>query len=237
VSADLDDGERRELRRKTKAATLEAIETLGGEARRSAIRDRTLADGAFTPRELAAPPPEAAAAKFDRLVDHDLAWALTNLKRDGLVENPSRSVWRLAGAALEAPATAVDEPVFVDRLQELGRRTYREYLRTPEWRVTRAAALLRAGRCCSLDVTHSSDLEVHHRTYERLGRELASDLVVLCHECHALHHKQFGRPRRDPGAAIRRAPAPAPAQMAPPATPAAAAPPLRARSLLKRLGF
>jgi hypothetical protein len=42
VSADLDDGERRELRRKTKAATLEAIETLGGEARRSAFATERL---------------------------------------------------------------------------------------------------------------------------------------------------------------------------------------------------
>ena len=50
VGIDLDDRERRELRRKTKAATLQAIRALGGEARRSAIRERALADGGFTPR-------------------------------------------------------------------------------------------------------------------------------------------------------------------------------------------
>ena len=198
VSTGLDERERRELRRKTEAATLDAIRALGGEGRRMAIRDRALADGGFTPRELAAPAPESAGDKFERLVDHQLAWALTNLRRDGLVENPSRSVWCLAAAARETPLPASDEPVFVDRLDELRRMSYREYLRSPEWRGTRAAALERAGHCCSLDVTHTDGLEVHHRTYERLGCELATDVVVLCHACHALHHKQFGRPGRRP---------------------------------------
>lgn len=28
------------------------------------------------------------------------------------------------------------------------------------------------------------DLEVHHKTYERLGDELPEDLITLCRECH-----------------------------------------------------
>ena len=108
--------------------------------------------------------------------------------------------------------------------------TYREYLRTPEWRVTRAAALERAGHSCSLDVTHTDALEVRHRTYERLGCELASDLVVLCHACHAVHHKQFGRPGRRP----RERTAGASAQAVATARPSAPAQPAT-RSLLRRL--
>jgi restriction endonuclease Mrr len=229
VTIDLDERERRELRRKANAATLDALRALGGEDRRAAIQERALADGGFTPRELAAPAPASAGDKFARLVDHQLAWALTNLKRDGLVESPRRSVWRLAGAARDAPAPACDEPVFADRLDELRRMPYRAYLRTPEWRVTRAAALQRAGHSCSLDVTHTDALEVHHRTYERLGHELASDLVVLCHACHVVHHTQFGRPGRRP----REHGAAGTAPRATTARPAAAVPP--PRSLLKRL--
>jgi hypothetical protein len=235
VDSELNAGERRELRRKADRATLEALRCLGGEARRQDIRDRALADGAFTARELAAPAPAGAAQKFARLVDHHLSWALTNLKRDGLVERPARSVWRLAGAALEAPVPASDEPIFVDRLDELARMPYRDYLRTPEWRVTRAAALERAGHCCSLDVTHVDGLEVHHRTYERLGCELSSDLVVLCHACHALHHGEHGRPRRSRAAS---ASPPATARPRPAAPSMAAAPqpgPDRPRSLLRRI--
>jgi 5-methylcytosine-specific restriction endonuclease McrA len=196
MSTDLEDAERRELRLKSRAATLEALQHLGGEARREAIAERALADGGFTPRELSARPPEPAAHKFDRLVDHQLAWALTQLRRDGLVENPRRSVWRLAGAALEVPLPAVDQEPEPDRLEQLRSMSYKDYLRTPEWRQARAAAILRAGECCSLDVTHTQGLEVHHRTYERLGEELAADLTVLCQSCHRLHHKEHGRPRR-----------------------------------------
>jgi restriction endonuclease Mrr len=198
VSAELDERERRELRRKARAATLESLRVLGGDAHRDTIRERALADGGFTPRELAAAAPAAAAAKYASLVDHQLSWALTNLKRDGLVENPSRGVWRLAGAALETPTRAASAAVDCGRLRQLEAMSYAEYLRSPEWRRTRAAALERAGYCCSLDVTHTDDLEVHHRTYERLGRELAIDLVVLCRPCHRVHHDEFGRPRRRP---------------------------------------
>lgn len=208
MNLDLDDAERRQLRLKTRTATLEALGSLGGEARRGAICERALADGGFTPRELAAPGPESAAGKFARMVDYQLNWALTNLKRDGLVENPRWSVWRLAGAALETSPPAIDDETAPDRLTQLRSMSYREYLRTPEWRRTRAAAILRAGGCCSLDVTHTDGLEVHHRTYERLGEELASDLTVLCRACHRLHHKEHGRPRRQPTPPPRRRPAP-----------------------------
>jgi hypothetical protein len=206
VSPDLDDRERRELRRKASSAMLEAVRSLGGEARRDAILERALADGNFAPHELAAPAPEAAAHKYARLVDHQLSWSLTQLRRDGLLENPRRSVWRLAGAALEAQLQAVEGEIEPDRLQQLRTMPYHEYLRTPEWRRARAAAILRAGGSCSLDVTHTNGLEVHHRTYERLGEELASDLTVLCRACHRIHHQEHGRPRRSSAPPPQRRP-------------------------------
>ena len=234
VTSDLDEGERRELRRKVKTATLDAMRFLGGEARRSEILERALADGGFTPGELTAQPPEAYASKFERFIDYQLSWALTNLKRDGLVENPSWGVWRLAGAAREVPAPATEEPIFVDRAQELERMSYQEYLRTPEWRVIRAAALERAGHCCSLDITHTGDLVVHHRFYGPRGHELASDLVVLCRVCHDLHHKQFGRPGPRPAPAAT-ATAMADVKPAAAATVSTSSAPREPRSLLRRL--
>lgn len=194
VTLELDPAERRELRTKIRAATLAALADLGGEAPRNAILERAAATAGITPRELHARTPDG--NRHDRLVDEQLAYVLTNLKHDGLVENPARGVWRLAGAALDAPEPAVEAPVAPDRLAELRAMPYREYLRTGEWRRTRAAALLRAQNACSFDVTHTSRLEVHHRTYERLGEELAGDLLVLCKSCHDLHHKANGRPRK-----------------------------------------
>jgi hypothetical protein len=32
-------------------------------------------------------------------------------------------------------------------------------------------------------------LEVHHRTYARLGFEQPDDLIALCHDCHQDHHR------------------------------------------------
>jgi hypothetical protein len=196
VRSDLDVTEKRELRRKTCRATLDALHELGGEGQRHEIRERALACGGFSARELQAPPPEGAQHKYARLVDHNLSWALTNLKGTGAVENPSRGVWRLASANATARQPPVAEPVSGERLRELREMRYPRYRRTPEWHRTRADALLRAGNCCSLDVTHTGDLEVHHRTYDSLGSEQPSDLVVLCHACHQLHHNMFGRPRR-----------------------------------------
>jgi hypothetical protein len=184
------------LRQKVRIAICDALRALGGEARRDVVLARALADGGFSSRELGAPPPDSAGGKYARLVDHDLSWGLTNLKREGLVENPKWGTWCLVDAALLPAEAAVAEPVAARRLAELRALPYRLYLRTPEWQRTRAAALLRAGNACSLDVTHTDGLEVHHRTYERRGAELASDLVVLCHACHQLHHKEYGRPRR-----------------------------------------
>lgn len=192
----LDGAERRTLRQKARIATLEGLRALGGEAQRKPVLDWAQAHGGFTSRELAAPPPEKAVEQYPRLVDYYLSWALTNLKRDGLVENPRWGTWKLTGRALTATAKPVAEAVSAKRLAELRAMPYPFYLRTPEWRRTRAAALLRAGNCCSLDAKHIDGLEVHHNTYERLGAELTTDLVVLCHSCHQLHHKQYGRPRR-----------------------------------------
>jgi hypothetical protein len=192
----LDDDERRALRHKAREATLEALRALGGEAQRRAILDHALAQAGFTERELAASPPEAAGDKFRSLVDHNLSWALTNLKRDGLVKNPAWSVWRLAGAALEPIEPLVSTTAPPDRLAELQTMRYDDYLRTPEWRQVKAAALLRASNACALDASHTEDLEVHHRSYERRGAELPTDVIVLCQPCHRLHHQANGRPSR-----------------------------------------
>lgn len=64
---------------------------------------------------------------------------------------------------------------------------YAEYLLTDHWRTMRRLAL-EAGdwRCALCD--NADLLEVHHRTYERLGQERLRDLVVLCEDCHARHH-------------------------------------------------
>lgn len=65
--------------------------------------------------------------------------------------------------------------------------TYADYLKSDHWQHTRAKALRRAGYKCQLCAA-TEHLETHHNTYERLGGEKPTDLVVLCGECHKTHH-------------------------------------------------
>lgn len=75
---------------------------------------------------------------------------------------------------------------------------YREvYLRSDHWAEQRKMALDRAGhRCQTCNSGHK--LDVHHRTYERLGSEHPSDLTVLCRRCHDLFHgnSKVAQPKR-----------------------------------------
>lgn len=75
---------------------------------------------------------------------------------------------------------------------------YGDYLRSERWAELRATAVGEAdGRC---QVCNSSDdLNVHHRTYERLGQDDEwRDLVVLCRICHEGYHFLIaeGRPKQ-----------------------------------------
>jgi 5-methylcytosine-specific restriction endonuclease McrA len=61
---------------------------------------------------------------------------------------------------------------------------YQTRIRSAEWRKLRQELILRARHRCQRCQTLSPALSVHHLTYERLGRELLSDLVVVCTLCH-----------------------------------------------------
>lgn len=73
---------------------------------------------------------------------------------------------------------------------------YSEYLKTAHWQDVRQAALGRAVGRCQLCGARDR-LNVHHNTYERRGRELASDVIVLCRSCHAKHHDIVGNGQRN----------------------------------------
>jgi 5-methylcytosine-specific restriction endonuclease McrA len=60
---------------------------------------------------------------------------------------------------------------------------YDGYVRGNKWRnMRRDMFRLRGERCERCGYQH--ELQLHHKTYERLGRELISDLEVLCKGCH-----------------------------------------------------
>jgi hypothetical protein len=90
-----------------------------------------------------------------------------------------------------APAETVDGwTVTAERLAELQAMPYGEYLETPEWRYRRRQLIKWREYKCERCSDHRGLLNVHHRTYERLGNEDPDDLEVLCRACDALEHRR-----------------------------------------------
>ena len=73
----------------------------------------------------------------------------------------------------------------------------RWYIRTSHWKEIRAQAKIRDGFCCVRCGAADRRLEVHHLTYDRIGRELLDDVVTLCQPCHVRADRER-RSRRRP---------------------------------------
>jgi hypothetical protein len=82
---------------------------------------------------------------------------------------------------------------------------YEQHLQSPQWQAIREQKLAEAGYRCEFDAIDGDEkwiferddngrcpatenLEVHHLTYDNLGRERQEDLKVLCIRHHALTH-------------------------------------------------
>ena len=75
---------------------------------------------------------------------------------------------------------------------------YKAYLKSPEWKAkkekfynSRLYKKLRenGGWKCYCCEENNKSLDMHHRTYKRLGREnISIDLVPVCRECHNTIH-------------------------------------------------
>ncbi len=80
--------------------------------------------------------------------------------------------------------------------------TYQEYLGSDHWKDVRKrfwASRLHDGKCniCK----QNGKLEVHHKTYKRIGQEYLGDLILLCRECHQDTH-YFEKNREQKGSLI-----------------------------------
>lgn len=76
----------------------------------------------------------------------------------------------------------------------LRRAQYEGYLLSPRWAAKRRAKLIEANYTCAVcgycGTKNPIDipLDVHHKTYARLGDERLTDLEVLCRGCHERKH-------------------------------------------------
>lgn len=68
---------------------------------------------------------------------------------------------------------------------------YSKYIFSSRWRSVSRNKRKQTPFCQRCGFT--ADLVVHHMTYERVGRELSSDLCVLCKYCHEEFHTKYGK--------------------------------------------
>lgn len=63
---------------------------------------------------------------------------------------------------------------------------YYEYLKSALWQRRRQQTFQRAGGCCELceENLYGKNVDIHHLTYVRLGREHPDDLMLCCPKCH-----------------------------------------------------
>uniref|UniRef100_A0A6M3XHW9 HNH endonuclease n=1 Tax=viral metagenome TaxID=1070528 RepID=A0A6M3XHW9_9ZZZZ len=66
---------------------------------------------------------------------------------------------------------------------------YDTYLESEEWKALRTRIFEQANGRCVLCNRPANNL--HHRTYERVGKELDGDVTALCRDCHALFHEFY----------------------------------------------
>lgn len=88
---------------------------------------------------------------------------------------------------LKGQITLCDECRRGKHVQHWTKETYQEYLKTEHWQTRRERALRFAGHRCQI-CNCNGRLQVHHNTYERLGRELDRDLLVVCEAHHEMIH-------------------------------------------------
>jgi 5-methylcytosine-specific restriction endonuclease McrA len=68
-------------------------------------------------------------------------------------------------------------------------RDYKKHLASNEWKGIRQRLFAERGKKCERCAS-TDEIEVHHKTYERLGKEEPDDLLILCEACHEKEHAQ-----------------------------------------------
>lgn len=73
--------------------------------------------------------------------------------------------------------------------QIVWRKKYNEVIHSFRWRYLRRRLIAMRGYRCQRCKSMGT-LQLHHKTYKRLGKELDEDLEVLCIACHKLADKK-----------------------------------------------
>jgi 5-methylcytosine-specific restriction endonuclease McrA len=74
-----------------------------------------------------------------------------------------------------------------ERLKAVWWKSYEKYLASPEWKHKRKLVLERAQNTCE-GCREAKAMDVHHLSYDDVGKEFLFQLVALCRKCHDRWH-------------------------------------------------
>lgn len=77
-------------------------------------------------------------------------------------------------------------PAFQNEPPQLSK--YQAYLRTDYWRIFRHSVITECGPRCQVCDKRLARPQLHHLSYERLGKERPSDVIIACDDCHRRFH-------------------------------------------------
>lgn len=70
---------------------------------------------------------------------------------------------------------------------------YNEYLKSKHWTALKTrykeSKLYKSGKCVLCGC--NNNINIHHKSYKRLGHERLNDLIVLCQSCHKQLHDRY----------------------------------------------
>lgn len=93
-------------------------------------------------------------------------------------------------ASLEKYKATKSTSILFPSSTRLSTEEYHTYLRSPEWK-KKVSLVKQRDKVCQL-TGDTTNLEVHHVTYDRLGNEDLSDLVLLSRRAHQAVHDYYG---------------------------------------------
>ena len=75
------------------------------------------------------------------------------------------------------------------------RQRYNDHLNSDEWRDLKRKIVRERGNMCER-CGSAGLLHLHHKTYDRLGEELPSDLELVCVDCHKIADEERSQQAR-----------------------------------------
>lgn len=76
----------------------------------------------------------------------------------------------------------------VTKSKKKAKTAYQKYLESDYWASVKLDLYHIRGKRCEVCFSTSS-VQVHHKTYKRIGKEEPKDLILLCASCHKKAHK------------------------------------------------